>query len=115
MGDKLSYEELFKKNKKRGRSGRMSMTDQAQSSISDVTVNECNMTMTKSLRKSMFNEPMSVRGIKRIEIEEIEKIKAAQQGKSPDAREYTAGSDSDADSQENSGVVLMSRYTFGIK
>ena len=29
--------------------------------------------MTKSMRKSMFNEPMSVRGIKRIEIEEDEK------------------------------------------
>ena len=86
----------------------MSMTDQTQSGISDVKVNECNMTMTKSLRKSMFNEPMSVRGIKRIEIEEIEKIKAAKkEGKSPDGRQYATGSDSDADSQDNSGIVQM--------
>ena len=77
MGDKLSYEEIFKKNKKRDRSGRISMTEQAQG-ISDVKVKDMNMTMTKSLRKSIFNEPMSVRGIKRIEIEEIEKIKKAQ-------------------------------------
>lgn len=76
IGDELSYEELFKKNKKRGRSGRLSMTDQT-TGISDVTVNECNLTMTKSLRKSVFNEPMSVRGIKRIEIEEIAKSKNA--------------------------------------
>lgn len=108
MGDKLSYEELFKKNKKRGRSGRISMTDQVQIGISDVQVSECNMTMTKSLRKSMFNEPMSVRGIKRIEIEEIEKInKAKKDGKSPDAREYTSDGDSDKDSQEDSGMVQM--------
>ena len=77
MGDKLSYEEIFKKNKKRDRSGRISMTEQAQG-ISDVKVKDMNMTMTKSLRKSIFNEPMSVRGIKRIEIEEIEKKKKAQ-------------------------------------
>ena len=37
--------------------------------------------MTKSLRKSMFNEPMSVRGIKRIEIEEDEKNARKQEGK----------------------------------
>jgi len=77
VGDKLSYEEIFKKNKKRDRSGRISMTEQAQG-ISDVKVKDMNMTMTKSLRKSIFNEPMSVRGIKRIEIEEIEKKKKAQ-------------------------------------
>lgn len=74
VGDKLSYEELFKKNKKRGRSGHISMTNHL-TGVGEVNVSDGNQTMTKSLRKSMFNEPMSVRGIKRIEIEEIEKLK----------------------------------------
>ena len=43
------------------------------SGMSDITLIDGNQTMTKSLR-NMFNEPMSVRGIKRIEIEEDEKI-----------------------------------------
>ena len=72
MGDRLSYEELFKKNKKRGRSDRNSMANYS-SGMSDITLIDGNQTMTKSLRKSMFNEPMSVRGIKRIEIEEDQK------------------------------------------
>ena len=72
MGDRLSYEELFKKNKKRGRSDRNSMANYS-SGMSDITLIDGNQTMTKSLRKSMFNEPMSVRGIKRIVIEEDEK------------------------------------------
>ena len=72
MGDRLSYEELFKKNKKRGRSDRNSMANYS-SGMSDITLIDGNQTMTKSLR-NMFNEPMSVRGIKRIEIEEDEKI-----------------------------------------
>ena len=35
MGDKLSYEEIFKKNKKRGRSGRASLANKA-SGIGDI-------------------------------------------------------------------------------
>lgn len=77
VGDKLSYEELFMKNKKRGRSGNNSMSYMSNNliGVGDINVCDGNQTMTKSLVKSMFNEPMSVRGIKCIEIEEIEKIK----------------------------------------
>ena len=62
------------KNKKRGRSERNSMANYSQG-FKDMPLVDGNMTMTKSLRKSVFNEPMSVRGIKHIEIEEKEKEK----------------------------------------
>lgn len=83
MGDRLSYEELFKKNKKRGRSDRNSMANYS-SGISDIQLIDGNQTMTKSLR-SMFNEPMSVRGIKLIEIEEDEKHARKQENKNDPA------------------------------
>ena len=41
--------------------------------IGDFPLKDGNRTMTKPLRKNLFNEPMSVRGIKRIELEEMEK------------------------------------------
>ena len=72
MGEKLSYDEIFKKNKKRGRSGHASLANKA-SGISDIQLLDGNQTMTKSMRRSVFNEPMSVRGIKSIQIEEDEK------------------------------------------
>ena len=101
VGDRLSYEELFKKSKKRGRSDRNSMADCPQG-IADITLIDGNQTMTKSLRKSMFNEPMSVRGIKRIEIEEDEKNARKQEGKhdsmegSPEVDETEASAEPDA-------------------
>jgi hypothetical protein len=74
MGDQLSYEDLFKKNKKRGRSDRNSMANHASEMGSmAVSDNNLNNTMHKAL-KSMFNEPMSVRGIKHIEIEADEQL-----------------------------------------
>ena len=86
MGDRLSYEELFKKNKKRVRSDRNSMANYS-SGISDIQLLDGNQTMTKSMRKSMFNEPMSVRGIKRIEIEEDEKNARIQEKIEVDVKE----------------------------
>ena len=74
MGDQLSYEDLFKKSKKRVRSDRNSMASYG-AEIGSMASNEINpnSTMHRSL-KSMFNEPMSVRGIKHIEIEADEQL-----------------------------------------
>ena len=72
VGDKLSYEELKRKHKRRGKSDRHSMADMSKG-IGDFPLKDGNRTMTKPLRKNLFNEPMSVRGIKRIELEEMEK------------------------------------------
>ena len=69
MGDQLSYEDLFKKNKKRVRVDRNSMAENEMSSLVGEDRSNQNSTMNKSLMKSMFNEPMSVRGIKRITLE----------------------------------------------
>jgi len=41
VGDKLSYEELFNKNKKRGRSGRISMTNHL-TGVGEVNVSDGN-------------------------------------------------------------------------
>lgn len=53
----------------------------------------------------MFNEPMSVRGIKRIEIEEIEKIKAKKESKSPDLIDLNAEGDDKESSEDNETSV----------
>ena len=56
----------------------------------------------------MFNEPMSVRGIKRIEIEEIEKIKAKKESKSPDLIDLNAeGEDKESNEDIETSVPIM--------
>ena len=60
IGDKLSYEALFQKNKKR-RGERKSYS--VQSGTDNLPL------------KGLFNRPLSVRGIKSIEIEEEKKQK----------------------------------------
>jgi hypothetical protein len=65
-GEELSYEDLFKKNKKRARGERHSFA--VNSNSGPLQFNDGNRRNNKL--KSMFNAPQSVRGIKRIEIEE---------------------------------------------
>ena len=61
IGEQLSYESLFQKNKKRPRGDRRSYSVQSGTDCMQL--------------KSMFNQPLSVRGIKSIEIEEEKKQK----------------------------------------
>ena len=61
IGEQLSYESLFQKNKRRPRGDRRSYSVQSGTDCMQL--------------KSIFNQPLSVRGIKSIEIEEEKKQK----------------------------------------
>ena len=80
-GEELSYEDLFRKNKKRARGERHSFA--VNSSSGPLQFNDG--TRRNNKLKSMFNAPQSVRGIKRIEIEE--KQKQQMLGNNPDQKQ----------------------------